>query len=182
MPEDQSGFQGAFIPITDVYDVEVIQSLEIDSFEFREFLVRLRQSTNNIAIAVNYRDAGFYVQQIFTCGQLFFPNPALSSSTGETPQYRSVYRMTVNFGALPNNATRSVPHNITNIDANCVFTRIYATATDPVALLAFPIPNTFVAGDDITSIQVDMTNVNITTNWNASGYTQCVAIIEFFKG
>lgn len=177
---DQSGIQSAFIQTTDVYDVDVIRSLDIKSDEFKEFLVRLRQSTNNIAVALNFRDAGYYIQELFNCGQVYFPNLALSSSTNQEPTYRAVYRIVVNFGNLPSNNTKSVVHNIPNIDATTVFTRIYAVATNPTALNYFPIPN--YDGVNVTSIDVDAVNVNITTNWNALAYTTCLVVLEFFKG
>lgn len=178
---DQSAAISALIPTTDVYDVDVIYSLDVQSQEFKEFLVRLRQSTNNIAIAVNFRDAGYYIEEAFNCGQQFFPNKTLSSSTSEEPTYRSVIRKVIDFGDLPNNMQKSVPHNIPFINATTVFTRIYATATNPTGLEYFPIPNTFINGD-ITSITVDAVNVNISTNWDATAYTTCLVILEFFKG
>ena len=176
---DQSGIQGAFLPTTDVYDVDVIRSLQIGTPEFYEFLVRLRQSTNNIAVAVNFRDAGYYVQQLFNCGQVFFPNPALNSSTPQTPSYRSVFRMVVNFGALPNTGLKSVAHNIPNLDANCVFRRIYGTATNTAAFIGFPIPNSFVATGNIVDISVDATNVNIITGSNRSNFNITYVIVEY---
>ena len=179
---DQSAITGAFIPTTDVYDVDVIYSLDIQSQDFKEFLVRLRQSTNNIAIAVNFRDAGYYVEELFNCGQVFFPNKTLSSSTSQTPTYRSVYRKVVDFGALPNAGAKAVPHGIPNLDANVTFTRLYATATNPTTVVGIPIPSTFVATGNITDLQVNNTNVIITTNWNASNFTICVVIVEYFKG
>lgn len=179
---DQSAVTGAFIPTTDVYDVDVIYSLDVQSQEFKEFLVRLRQSTNNIAIAVNFRDAGYYIEQQFNCGQVFFPNKALSSSTGQTPTYRSVYRTVVDFGVLPNTGLKSVPHNIPNIDGAVTFSRIYATATDTTAFVGIPIPITFVATGNIIDLYVDAVNANITTNFDARKFDKCVVIIEYFKG
>ncbi len=179
---DPNIIANALIPTTDVYDVDVIYSLDVQSQDFKEFLVRLRQSTNNIAIAVNYRDAGFYVEEVFNCGQQFFANKTLSSNTRQTPSLRSVYRKVVDFGPLPNNSLKQVPHNIPNIDADVTFTRIYATASDPNLLLYIPIPVTFVASGHIVDLQVDATNVNITTNWNASNYTRTLVILEYFKG
>lgn len=178
----KSGISGAFIPTTDVYDVDVIRSLDVQSDDFKEFLVRLRQSTNNIAIAVNYRDAGYYVEQLFNCGQVYFPNKALSSSTPQTPSYRPVLRKVVDFGALPNAGLKSVPHGIPNIDGQVTFSRIYATASDPINLIYFPIPITFVATGNQADIYVDAINVNITTNWNAIAYSRVLVVLEFFKG
>lgn len=178
---DQNIVANALIPTTDVYDVEAIYSLDIQSQDFKEFLVRLRQSTNNIAIAVNYRDAGLYVEELFICGQQYFANKTLSSGTRQTPTYRSVYRKVVDFGALPNAAAKIVAHDITNIDAQVTFTRIYATATDPVAFNYIPIPIAFVGGN-IIDLQVDAVNVTITTNFNATNFTRCFVVLEFIKG
>jgi hypothetical protein len=179
---DQSGIQGAFIETTDVYDVDVIRSLDIKGEEFKEFLVRLRQSTNNIAVAVNFRDAGYYIEELFNCGQVYFPNKTLSSSTPQEPTYRAVYRKVVDFGVLPNTGLKAVAHGIPNIDAQVTFSRIYATASDPVGLTYVPIPITFVATGNIIDIVVDAVNVTITTNFNATNFTRCLVVLEFFKG
>jgi len=179
---DQSGIQSAFVETTDVYDVDMIRSLDVKGDEFKEFLVRLRQHTNKIAVGVNFRDAGYYIEELFNCGQVYFPNKALSSSTPEEPTYRGVYRKVVDFGALPNTGLKSVPHGIPNIDAQVTFSRIYATASDPVNLIYFPIPITFVTTGNQADIYVDAVNVNITTNWNATAFSRVLIVLEFFKG
>src|SRR5678815_1473821 len=116
---------GAFLPTTDVYDTQAIYELDIKSEDFKEFLVRLRQSTNNIALVVNIKDSGYYVLTEFVNGQAFFPNPLLSSTTQQAPVFRQVFRKVINFGALPNAGTKSVAHGI-DINSTFTFTRIYA--------------------------------------------------------
>ncbi len=179
---DQSGIQSAFVETTDVYDVDVIRSLDVKGDEFKEFLVRLRQNTEKIAVAVNFRDAGYYIEELFNCGQVYFPNKALSSSTPQEPTYRAVYRKVVDFGALPNAGAKSVAHGIPNIDAQVTFSRIYATASDPIGLTYIPIPNFSVAGANQVDISVGVTNVTITTNFNATAYTRVLIVLEYFKG
>ncbi len=82
--------------------------------------------------------------------------------------------------ALLNGGTKSVPHGITNIDATVTFSRIYATASDPIALTYISVPDTYQGQN--TGIQIDAVNVNISTDWDATAYTTCLAVLEFFKG
>jgi len=167
---------GLFLATTPVFDVGDLQ----DPAQARELIIRLTQKLNDVIIAVNLKDTGYYVLDQFVNGQSYFQNPLLSATTQQQPTYRQVFRKVVNFGALPNTATKSVPHGIPGIDANFTFTRIYATASNTTALTYFPIPNTTVGGN-ITSIDVDAVNVNIRTNWNATAYNVCYVVLEFLK-
>jgi len=171
---------GAFVPTTDVYDAELIYELPINSKEFKEFLVRLRQSTNNIALVLNIKDSGYYVLEEFLNGQAFFPNPALNSTTATTPQLRQVFRITVNFGALPNAGAKVIAHGI-NVIAGYSFTRIYATATDPNALTFLPIPYAALVLNQNIQTDVDATNITITTGTDRTNYTICYVVLEYIK-
>lgn len=171
---------GAFVPSTNIWDVSALYSTEVTSPEFKELLVRLYQNINNICIALNIKDTGYYVLEEFVNGQLFFPNPALTSKTSQSPSYRQDFRKVINFGMLPNNSTRSVPHGIT-ITSGFSFTRIYATATNSTATSFIPIPyasNT--PGEDI-ELNVDSTMVNITTGSDRTAYTITYVILEYIK-
>jgi hypothetical protein len=88
--------------------------------------------------------------------------------------------MTVNFGALPNTATKSVAHGIT-ITTATTFTRIYATASDTSGSTYIPIP--FSSPTLVSNIQitVDATNVNITTGSNRSNFNICYVVLEYIK-
>jgi hypothetical protein len=169
-----SGNINSFLPITDVYDVDIIRGLDINSEEFKEFLVRLRQSINNMAISINSRDGGYYGLGEYNSGAQFFPNTVL--------EYRTVLRTVVDFGTLPNNAAKSVNHNINSAaggtNANYIFTRIYATASDPIGFTYIPIPYVAVGGN-IVALIVTQTQVTITTNFNATNYTQCYVVLEY---
>lgn len=171
--------QGVFVPTTDIYDSQTIYGLDVNSDEFKEFLVRLRQGINNMAIVLNLKESGYYYPQEFVCGQLYFPNPALTSSTSSNPVFRQVFRRVINFGALLNSATKSLPHGIT-IQSSFSFTRIYGCASDPVAKTYIPLPYVDAAGNNI-SIDVDATNVNITTTSNRTNYTIVYCVIEYLK-
>lgn len=141
------------------------------------FLVRLRQNINNLALVTNIKDSGYYLPAEFINGQLYFPNtdPAITAPGAKNAVYRQVYRMVVDFGALPNTGTKSVAHNIPDINADFTFTRMYGAATDPVGLNYLPIPNA-----DIT-LTADATNVNITTVANLTAYTRTYIVLEYLK-
>jgi len=171
---------GAFLPTTDVFDRSAIQALNVNSPEFKDFLVRLYQTTNNIANAVNIRDAGYYPLTEFICGQLWFENPNLSSSTAQVPEYRQVWRKIINFGALPNTSTKNVAHSIT-VDSNTTFTRIYATASDTTGNTYIPIPYAHATAANIVRLDVDATNVSITTGIDRTNYDTCYVILEYIK-
>jgi hypothetical protein len=170
---------GSFIPTTNIWDVGQLYQTDVNSQEFKELLVRLYQNVNNIALALNLKDTGYYIRQEFVNGQQYFPNPANNSSTATAASMRQVFRTTVNFGALPNNATKSVAHNIP-ITAGFSFTRIYATASDTTGLTYIPIPFVDTAGNNI-ELYVDATNVNIITTSNRTNYNICYVVIEYIK-
>lgn len=168
----------AFLATTDVYDVEAIQALDVNSEEFKEFLVRLRQSINNIALSVNNRDGGFYTLGEFNTGAQVFPT--VDPVTLEVSEYRSVIRDTINFGTLPNNGTTAINHTInppTGTTTNYTFLHIYGAATNTAALQAISLPYEDTAGN-IASIIVTQTQVVITTNFNASAYT-AIIVLEY---
>ena len=139
------------------------------------------QYLNNIALSVNIRDAGYYVTDEFVNGQNYFINPSLNSNSSTTPVFRQVYRKVINFGALPNAATKSVAHNIL-VNAAYTFTRIYGCASDPITLNYLPLPySSSIALASNIELYVDATNVNIRTGANYSAYTTTYIILEYIK-
>lgn len=170
---------GAFVPTTNIWDPSEIYSTEVTSPEFKELLVRLYQNLNNMSLSLNIRDAGYYDRTEFVCGQLYFPNPALSSASAKAPAYRQVFRKVINFGTLPNTATTSVAHGLT-ITSGFTFTRIYGCATDPSTSF-IPIPFAAPTDSENIKIDVDTTNINITTGSDRTGYTVCYVVLEYIK-
>ena len=169
---------GLFIPTTDVYDTGQIAEIEVNSPEFKDLLVRLYQNLNVMATAVNWKDSGFYDTLEFVNGQVFYPNPANAVSQVDL---RPVYRKVVNFGALTAGA-KTVNHGLP-VNAAYTWTRIYAAATDPVALTGIPIP--YASAVDVAhniELSVDSTNVIITSGGNDySNYTICNVVLEYLK-
>ena len=176
---NQSNF-GAFVPTTNVWDVSQIFSTEVDSPEFKELIVRLYQNINNIAMVLNIKDSAYYTLEEFLNGQIFFPNPALNSTTPQSPTFRQVFRKIVNFGTLPNNGSTSVAHNIT-ITSGYSFTRIYATSTNNTQTSFIPIP--FASPTDAENIKLEVTNTDviITTAADMTAYTKTYVVLEYIK-
>ena len=172
---------GSFIPTTSVWDVSEIYSTEVTSPAFKELLVRLYQNLNNMAVSVNTRDAGYYANQEFVNGQIYFPNPANNSTTSSAPAQRQVFRKVVNFGALPNTAAKTAAHGIT-ITPSVTFTRIYATASNTAGSVFVPIPyaSTTAVANNI-ELSVGAANVTITTGINQTAFTVCYVVLEYIK-
>lgn len=175
---------GAYLQTTNAFDIAPLQDVNVTSPEFKELLVKLYQSLNNMALLLNMKDTGFYVtDREFVCGQSWFPNPALSSKTPATPTFRNAYRKVINFGTLPNNGVPvTKAHGIT-CTTNTSFTRIYAVATDPVNKVYKPIP--YASAADVAhniELSVDATNVTITSGGaDYSAFTICYVVLEYLK-
>lgn len=122
----------------------------------------------SIASSVNNKSGGLYVPQEKINSEQYFKQ-------NNTQSFRNVYRMVVDFGALPNAGSKSVPHNIPNWDLNYRLTSAYGGATNPQTLEAIPIPN------DGILLEINSTDVTITTSTDRSGFTSCTVVIEYTK-
>ena len=169
---------GSFVPTTQAWELD---NANLGPEDIRGLLVRLYQQINLIALVLNTKDTGLYSLQEFINGQQFFPNPAYDSSTPTTATQRQVFRFIVNFGALPNNASKSVAHGLT-ITSNFTFTRIYACASDTTNKSYLPIPFASPILAENIKLSVDATNVTIATGSNRSTYTTTYVVIEYLKG
>ncbi len=168
---------GAFVTTTNIWDPAELYTIEVTSSEFKELMVRLYQNLNTMALNLNIRDAGYYSEEEFVNGQTYFPNPDLTGATEQTATFRQVFRKVINFGALPNTALKSVEHELTINDAFS-FTRIYGTASDPIAGTYIPLPY---AGANAIELNVNRTNINITTTSNRTAFTITYIVLEYIK-
>ncbi len=182
MVATQGTLVGLYVPTTNIWDeVGQLQETNVNSPEFKELLVRLYQNINNIALSLNIKDSAYYDTNEFVNGQLFFPDPNLSSSTDTVATFRPVFRLVVNFGALPNTGTTSIPHGL-DVTSGFTFTRIYGAASDTTGLNYIPLP--YASTVDVAhnvELSIDATNVTITTGSNRSNFNQCYVIVEFLK-
>lgn len=147
------------------------------SGEEQEILYLIAERERMTASIVNLKESGQYENLELLSGQQFF-----STSTGiNKPRY--TFRKVINFGTLPNAATKSVAHGI-SVNNNFIFTRIYGIATDQAAPFFIPLPyiNTGAPGDSV-ELWADATNVNIkTTTANYIAYTITYVVLEYIKG
>jgi hypothetical protein len=173
---------GSYVPATSVWDPSQLLEVDVTSPAFKELLVRMYQNLNLMAIVLNTKDSAIYGTQEFVNGQAFFPDPSLSSTSTKTTsaRFRNVFRTVVNFGALPNAALKSVPHNIA-ITSSFTFTRIYGAASDTTGLTYISLPFVDSAGLDNIELEVDMADVNITTVSNRTNYNVTYVILEYLK-
>jgi len=173
---------GAFVPTTESFEIEDLDSIDINSPEFKDFLVRLRQILNNSAMILNIKDTGIYDPEEFVCGQIWFPDPALTSYTARKPTERQVLRKVINFGALPNAGTKNVAHGITFPAPNTYsFTRVYGAATDPTGGSYLPLPFAAITDNNNIELSVDNTNVIVTTGINRAAWTTSYVVLEYIK-
>jgi hypothetical protein len=146
--------------------------------EARPFLV---EQLKKLATAINIREIGWFLDEELLSGKAFIPGINALSTGASSQIYRQVLRKVIDFGALPAAGTKSVPHGI-NFDNNFTLTFFGAYATDPLNLIAFPIPYADpIALVNAVSLTMDVTNVNITVGINRSAFTRCFVTIEYMQ-
>ncbi|HVW99260.1 MAG TPA: hypothetical protein VHA52_02300 [Candidatus Babeliaceae bacterium] len=172
MAQDISNY-GLFIPTTYIFDIEQLKEIKADSQEFKELIVRLYQTINNIILSLNIKDSGYYLNQQFVTGSLFF------NTNNNFTQLRPVYRTVVNFGTLPDNTTKSIAHGITNLGTSWSLVRLDVLSTNPDTT-SIHIPG-FDPSDITKPINAwfDTKNVTIQTKSNMTAYTTTWVIIEY---
>lgn len=138
----------------------------------QQFLIQITNVYSQIARFINLREVSLYNLQEAQTGQQWF--------SSNVQQNKGGYRTVINFGALPNNSTKSVPHGI-SITPSTVFTHIYGTGSSSnTAFIPIPYVNVATPTDGVAII-VGTTNVSITTttanwvNYNA------VVVLEYLK-
>jgi|GEM_PF-1192462 len=171
---------GAFVQTTNIWgDMQRVESADVNSPEFKELIVRLYQNVNLIANVLNIKDTGQYPLMEVVCNQLYFPNPANSSSTPAYPAERQVLRKTFNVaGGAPVGVT-TIPHSIT-VTAATTFTRIYGVANDTVGNNYYPIPASSVLGGNTIEMELDATNIYI-TNTTVINFNIVYVVVEYMQ-
>lgn len=167
---------GLFLQKTPLFDVGDLNN----EAQGKQLIVNLSRDFNDAISAINLKDTGYYVLETFCCGQVFFANPNLTATTPQTRLNRQVFRKVINFGPLPNAGMTSVPHGLVPT-ALWSFTRIYATASDPIGLNYIPIPYASPVLANNIEINVDAVNVNIITGSNRTAFTICYVILEWLE-
>jgi hypothetical protein len=167
--------QGYFIPVSYIIDQTNLEGKDLSSVEFKEFVINLKYTIENMASAINTKDTSYYNTTEFLTNQTFF--------SGATPNVRSAFRKVVDFGTLPNAGQKKIAHGIA-FDANFRLTKLRAAASNPTGLLYIPLPYTDVSGTILpgfTELSIDATDVIINTTGDGSAYTTCYVFIEYTK-
>lgn len=133
--------------------------------EMRNDINDLYQS---IASSVNNKVGGLYVPIEKINSEQYF-------DSSNVQRLRNVYRMTVDFGALPNATTKSVNHNI-SWNSSYRLTAAWGASTDPSAEEAIAIPNEGIF------LKINATSVIITTTSDFSSFTSTTVVVEYTKG
>jgi len=167
--------QSDSLPLNNIWDIQAIQSVDVNSQDFKELLVNLYQRLSKVNNTVNTLDSGRHpLFEIINNQEWFIEQTNNFDNTN-----RENYRMTVDFGALPNNTSKSVPHGI-EVTEDYTWTFVSCSATDPVGLLGIHLNYQDTTGN-IAFLSIDATNVTITTNADFSNYTRCIIVLEYLK-
>ena len=163
-----TGAIGSFLPTTQVWDLGLLEEIDVNSTEFKELLVRLHQEVGKISQAVNGKETGLYLKQEFNSGNTYF-NPTSSSQL----DLRPVYRMVVDAGALGIGLTVTAAHGLT-IGSTWSFVHMYGAASNTTTNNYYPIPSSTIL------MSVDATNVTIVNN-SGLAFLTCVVVLEYLK-
>lgn len=138
--------------------------------EWEDSAVFLDWYLEQIVNSLNSKSGGTYFSQILPTGNKI----AIGSKSFD------ILRKTFNFGPLPNNTTKSVAHGITVGDTFRIF-NIYLSANDPTDKRYFCTQNYSLTSGNMVRLEIDATNVNVTTNGDYTAYSDCFVIVEYFQ-
>lgn len=163
---------GSYVTTTNVWDVGQLHEVNVNSPEFKELLVRLYQNINNISLVLNTKSTGYYIDQEFVSGKLFF-----NANSNDPQLLRPGFIKYVNTGILGAGVT-SINHNIA-VTSTFQWMFISGAATNTVALTGYPLP---FAGATGNNIEVTVTSTQIVIN-NNSGvtFTNSQVTLEYCK-
>lgn len=162
------GNRGSYIATTEIFDIE-------DPLELRK---KLHEVINEIALVLNIKESGLYPEEEFVTGSQYFP--PTTPLSGKTSAFRNVYRRTYNFGALPNTTSQTLAHGLT-ISANTSFVRIYGAASDTTGNTYIPLPFASPTLANNISVEVNATNIVVTTGSNRSNFDVSYIVLEYLQ-
>lgn len=145
--------------------------------DMEELRIKLYQYLNLFAQTINSKESGAYLSEEILTGRQFIPTYSTDFSTNA--KVRDVFRKVIETGALPNSGTSSTAHGI-SVTSEYSVTAIYGGATRPNTTY-IPLPYVVVGGTNGVQVNMDSTNINITTTSNYSAYTRSFVIVEYIK-
>lgn len=164
---------GSYIPTTAVFDISQIYETNVNSPEFKQLIVKLSESINNIALVLNNKISGYYLNEEFASGKSFF-NPNSSNPLDLIPAFIKVIPFnTINAGMN----TQAHGLSITN---TWKFISAYGMASDSAGFNYYPLGFSSVGGATNIELRVDATNVIINNN-SGIVFTSALVILEYLK-
>lgn len=166
------------LPINQQYDPEEIISLDVQSEEFKEFLVQLYLTQQDLLQSANYKTSGIYDFPEALSGNVY-PSGATSLTTKRSGILKLIQFPPAT--TLPNAGTIEALHGI-DFSNITTFVRIYGVATNLTApRTAIPIPYISSTGN-IVEVIVLSDRIRINTNANFTAYTNVRVVVEYIKG
>ena len=162
------------------YDNYLAPEFDIVPNEERAFEM-ISERERRTASLINVKEnAQYNLFEIQTCQQ-WFTNFNVSNST--LPLYG--FRIVVNLGTLPNTATLTVPHGISQLQPTAFFTQVQGFAVNPTAVGGAPkyiqFPYASPTAADNIEIYADDTNVYVITGKDQTAFTRAYAVLEYVK-
>lgn len=170
----QQSLTGSFIPITSTWEIGQIEGVNVNSEEFKQLFIRLYQRFNDVALALNSKDTGYYLNEEFVTGQNYF-NPADNSPLMLRPSYRIAF----NTGVIDAGVT-PITHGLI-ITSTWRFIRIYGSADSPASSLWYPLPFPSASGTNNIEVIVNTTQIIITNN-SGIVFSSGMVVLEYLKG
>lgn len=171
--------QGTYIPTTQSWDIQDITNLRSVDPQLKEVLLKLYRNLNSMSLALNYKQSGmFLLGEALTGGLLYFN--ASNKNVGESQTTRNIFCTTVNFGALPNNTSKSVAHNI-EITTGYQCVGIYGGATNTARTSFISLPFSSATLNENIKVEADATNIVVTTAIDYSDYIESTIFIYYVK-
>ena len=171
--------EGFYLSTTSQEDNKQILDIDVTSVEFKEFLIRLQQRLNNIALYQNNKVAGIFSLDEQINGKQYFQTSQAAGTGQQSQIQRQVYHKTFNVGALTFPGPTIIPTGL-DITADWIATDIYGTATEPGARM-IPLPFSSPTLNENIKLEVVGTNIIITTAIDYSAFTITYVTLEYVK-
>lgn len=123
--------------------------------------------------AINSKEGGLYIPEETATFQLYFDE-------ANPQKNRNVYRKLIIFGGLPDTTGKRVQHNIT-FNNTTRMTRAYGAASDPSVIQFIPLPFSSPTLVNNISLEIDETDVIITTAADFSNFIETTVVLEYTK-
>lgn len=91
---------------------------------------------------------------------------------------KPLYQKTIDFGTLPNNALKTIAHNISNLKRAV---NVFGCAYRSTDKISFPLPYATVLNTQAIALYADDTDIVIVTGQDRSNLTECYVTLEYTK-